>query len=341
MTDGGDLPTARAYPGWYPDPMTPARRRYWTGSSWTYATSDAVPVDHPPPLDVLTLPPGHRLPDPVAPRSAWPTSAPAPAKRPQRPVKWALAVVVGLLVGVVGVVLSTRSPSKPSASPATSVPEVSLDPRSTLPLPTIPSTQNNDPSTAALMAVVVKPEDVPASASVVIFQGGAGLGQPTLDLCNGTYPSESRRVARLQDTVLDNQGHIALSTEAVLYGDSGGTTQAFTELRSVTAACPSTPVPGPAGQPPVITTFNPPPDSAWPQTPSVTRQAYDLTSDDGAGQLSHTVAVYLRRGRALLGVYFTQADGPQLPVEGQTSIQGIVGVFAKRLAALPTSVVGA
>jgi hypothetical protein len=29
-----------------------------------------------------------------------------------------------------------------------------------------------------------------------------------------------------------------------------------------------------------------------------------------------------------------------MPVEGQTTIEGIVGVFAKRLAALPTSVVG-
>jgi hypothetical protein len=51
--------------------------------------------------------------------------------------------------------------------------------------------------------------------------------------------------------------------------------------------------------------------------------------------------VYLRRGRALLGVYFSRPDGAQITVEGQTTIQEIVGVFAARLAALPTSVVGA
>jgi hypothetical protein len=132
-----------------------------------------------------------------------------------------------------------------------------------------------------------------------------------------------------------------MGTEAVLYRDSGGTTQAFAELRAEVAACPATAVPGPVGQPAVITKFGARPDADWPQTPSVNRQAYDLTIDDGTGQPSHTVVVYLQRGRALLGVYFYQAGATQLPVEGQTTIEGIVGVFAGRLAALPTSVVGA
>jgi len=106
------------------------------------------------------------------------------------------------------------------------------------------------------------------------------------------------------------------------------------------AACPRTPVAGQGGEPPVTTTFAPAPDGTWPQTPTVTRRAYDLTTDDGTGRTTRTVAVYLQRGRALLGVYFAQPAGPQMPVEGQTTIEGIVDVFAKRMAALPTSVVG-
>jgi uncharacterized protein DUF2510 len=332
MSDGGDTSTTRAPAGWYPDPITPARRRYWTGSSWTYATSEPVPVDDAPPWEATPLPDGHRLPDPMVARPAPPT--PAEAGPRKRPILWVLAVVVGLLVGVIGVALSTRS--SPKAQPAASQPDLAAPGTTALPAP-----ENTDPSAAALATLIVKPDDVPSTAQVVVFNGGIGLDQPTLDLCNGKYPSESRRAARFQDAALDSQGRIALGTEAVLYADSGGTTQAFAELRSQVAACPSTPVPGAAGEPAVTTRFNPAPDTGWAQVATVNRQAYDLTSVDAAGTGTHTVAVYLQRGRALLGVYFSQPDGPQLAVEGQTTIEGIVNVFAKRVAALPTSVVGA
>lgn len=349
MSDGGPTtpPAPLPPPGWYPDVMTPSRRRYWNGSTWTFATSDPVPVDHPPPEDAVPLGDGHRLPPPVVFRPP-PTTAdgtpPAPAKAPQKPIKWVLAVVVGLLVGVVGVALSTRDSSKPTATapePGTNAgPAPTTDTLPPLsPAPGSPFA-NNDPATEALAELVVKPEDVPSTASVVVFPGGVGLGMPTLDLCNGTYPSESRRTARFQDAVLDGEGRLVMSTEAVLYGDSGGTTQALSEARSVASACPSTPVQSPVGQPSVTTTFRGPPDGDWPQTPSVNRVAFDLTTDDGSGQPRHIIAVYLQRGRVLLGVYFSQPDGPQLAVEGQTTIPDIVGVFAARVAALPVSVVG-
>lgn len=341
MTDGGDTSTTRAPAGWYPDPITPARRRYWTGSSWTYATSGPVPVDDAPPWEITPLPDGHRLPDPVLARPA-PTT-PAEAAPRKRPILWVLAVVVGLLVGLIGVALSTRS--SPKAQPAANQPDLAAPGTAVPPAPgtAVPPApaENIDPSSAALATLIVKPDDVPSTAQVVVFNGGVGLGQPTLDLCNGKYPSESRRAARFQDAALDSQGRIALGTEAVLYADSGGTTQAFAELRSQVAACPSKPVAGVGGAPAVTTKFNPAPDTGWAQVATVNRLAYDLTSVDASGTSTHTVAVYLQRGRALLGVYFSLPDGPQLAVEGQTTIEGIVGVFAKRLAALPTSVVGA
>ena len=327
-------PAPQAPPGWYPDFWTPSRKRYWTGTSWTFATLDSAAVDDPPPVDASPLPDGHGLPAPVFRRPAAAAATAEPAAKKKRPWLWGVAVVVGLIVGLIGVALSGGSSRgrDPSAAPAPSVAPPT-------PPTSVPLNAGNDPSASALESLIVKPEDVPATADVVVFAGGIGLDQPTLDLCNGRYPSESRRTARIQDAVLDAQRVLVLSTEAVLYGDSGGTTQAFSELESVVAACPSTPVPGAPRDPAVTTRFAAPPDATWAQTPTVNRRAYDLTSDDGSGP-RRTVAVYLQRGRVLLGVYFARPDGPQMPVEGQTTIEGIVGVFAKRLAALPTSVVG-
>ncbi|MCU1450764.1 MAG: hypothetical protein JWP02_2934, partial [Acidimicrobiales bacterium] len=113
----------------------------------------------------------------------------------------------------------------------------------------------------------------------------------------------------------------------------------FAELQKLAAECPSTPVTSAQGEPTVQTTFAPPPDGAWPQTATVQRLAYDFVTTDANGQTQHSIAVYLRRGRALLGVYFPHPDGAQPPVAGKTSVPDIVSVFAARLAALPDAVV--
>ncbi|MGI8983551.1 MAG: hypothetical protein ACR2HM_03305, partial [Acidimicrobiales bacterium] len=325
--------------GWYPDFWTPSRKRWWTGSAWTYATVPSAAVGDPPPEEALPLPDGHGLPAPVVHRPASAPSGAVPEKR-KKPILWAFAVVVGVLVGLIGIYFSTGdTDSTPTAGEP--LPTTTLLPGSPAPSPTLPSLNaGNDPSAPALESLIVTPPDVPPSADVVILPGGVGLNQATLDLCNGRYPSESRRTARIQDAVLDAQGALAFSTEAVLYADSGGTTQAFAELEAVVAACPPTPVQGPAGDPPVITRFNAAPDTGWRETPGVNRRAYDLTSDSGTGP-RRIVAVYLQRGRVLLGVYFSRPDGVQVPVDGQTSLEAIVNVFADRMAALPTSVVGA
>jgi hypothetical protein len=247
-----------------------------------------------------------------------------------------VAVVVGLIVGLLGVQLFHR----PKSSSTTNSNNSAIGPGSTLGGSPTSSAPTADPSSSALASLIVKPPDVPASVTVALLPGGGGLSQATLDICNGTFASESKRTARLQDVVLDAQGQQALSTEAVLYSDPAAAAQAFGELKSVAAACPSTPVKSPVGEPTVITKFNPAPDTAWPQTPTVNRLAFDFTSTDETGQASHSVAVYLQRGRALMGVYFSEPDTAQVPVTGQTTIAGIVGVFAGRMAALPASVVG-
>jgi hypothetical protein len=162
---------------------------------------------------------------------------------------------------------------------------------------------------------------------------------PTLDLCNGTYPSEKLRTARLQVDGFDSQGTVPLSTEAVLYANPAATAQAFAELTDVAAKCPSGPVTSHVGDPTLSTHFNAAPDGAWPQVATVQRLAFDFITTDQAGQTQHSVATYLRRGRVLMGIYFAQPDAPQAAVSGQTTIPGIVNVFANRMAQLPASVV--
>jgi hypothetical protein len=321
--------------GWYPDPFSNKLQRWWTGQSWTFSTTDPTSpgAPPPPPPPAVTPLPASAAPPPVVPPKEPRTARLGPMIKRNRV---AVAVVLGLIVGLLGAKALHR-PARPTTSAIGPTTSQGRTPTSAPPTTAAPQT-NNDPSASALSSLIVKPADVTAPSTVALLPGGAGLGVATLDLCNGNFPSDDLRTARLQDGVFDAQENATLSTEAVLYGDSAATTQAFSELKSVAAACPSTPVPSESG--PVTTKFNPAPDANWPQTPTVNRLAYDFTSTDGSGQANHTIAVYLQRGRVLMGVYFFQPDGDQAPVAGQTTVAGIVGVFAGRMAALPTSVVG-
>ena len=63
-------------------------------------------------------------------------------------------------------------------------------------------------------------------------------------------------------------------------------------------------------EPTSTTHFNAAPDANWPATATVDRVAFDMVTTDVAGDTNHSVAVYLRRGRVLLGLYFHSPDGP-------------------------------
>ena len=181
---------------------------------------------------------------------------------------------------------------------------------------------------------------MPAGNTVQLLDGGNAVsGQTTLDLCNGTYPSEALRSARLQVVEYDGGGSGVLSTEAVLYRHGSDATQAMNEVRSVAAACPNRPVVSPVGEPTITTRFEAAPDSSWPHVAGVARQSYAFTTTDSLGVAAQHIAIYLQRGRVLEGVYFPAPAGPQPAVDGQTTIAGIVHLFEERIAALPASAV--
>jgi Protein of unknown function (DUF2510) len=349
--------------GWYPDPWTDGQYRYWTGTSWTAdvfpeglesaATSLGSPAhpsdpSAPPPTAPSAVPPAppHWGPPSAEPatevlaQQPWTPIGPAPSgARSRGAVFMALMLLAGLLIGFLGVfgaqqLLDQRSKSStPNSAAAT--------PPATPQLPSAAPSAPADPAAAVLPKLVVRQSDVSAAVTVSQLQNGTSVsGAATLDLCNGTFPSESLRTARLQVAASDDQGTAQLSTEAVAYRNANATAQAFAELKAVVRRCPDAPVESPVGEPTVTTKFLTAPDSSWPQTAGVQRLAYQFTTTDATGATSASIAVYLRRGRILLGVYFPQAARKQTPVASQSSVAGIVRVFQDRLAQLPSAVVG-
>jgi len=351
--------TATWAPGWYPDPWTAGQYRYWSGQTWTADThrwgpSNANAGRGPAGPDAATDPTSS-LSTPTSSGYGWSTPPPPdvplddvmPPRRRGPMIAGVVALIVAVVAsGAVGYAIDANSHARSTAQPPSNT-FPSIPGGSSNTAPTVPGAGiSHDPYRQALSGLVVRQADVNASRTVALIPQGNLLTQPTLDLCNGTFPSERLRTARLQVADVDaaTQNTTSLSTEAVLYRDAAASSQAFAELRHVSAACPHRPVVSPVGEPTAQTVFKAPPDGGWPQVPTVDRQAYSFVSTTvaTAAQPSITassVAVYLRRGRALLGLYFDQPNGAQSPVAGQRTIEGIVAVFEARMAKLPAVVV--
>jgi hypothetical protein len=344
--------TAKPPPGWYPDPGDSSHHRFWNGEVWTAdrfpngPASAWIPPSGPPP-------PAWTPPiDPTTPVPVLADLQPEPSPGRSGRAVVAIAVVVGLIVGFLGAVTvhfafgrnssnATAPVTAPVTAPAVTAPSGTA-PSLVTPSTTAPSaTTPIDPAQSVLSSLGISQADVTAGFVVQAIQGGrqVGAGEPTLDLCNGNFPSESLRTSRLQVAEADAQSTVSLSTEAVMYANPAATAQAFAELKTTAASCPSTPVSSPVGGSAVTTHFNAAPDTAWPQTPAVERLAFDFVATDETGQSQHFVSAYLRRGRILVGVYFAHPDGAQPAIQGQTTVAGIVDLVAKRIAQLPASVV--
>jgi hypothetical protein len=311
-----------------PRDLSGARSALLCGVLTDYADPDLETIAPLPPVEVA---PATDLPD-----------EPPRRDRNQWTVLIVSLVVAALAAGfvVTTVVLNlTDSGSQPVAiGPGTTQPSGGATPGATTPGSTLPP----DPNESALSGLIVNQRDVPAAYTVHHPADGINMAAPTLDLCNGTFPSEAQRTARRQVYVgpTNDAASTSFSTEAVLYRRPAYGAQAMQELRSVVANCPPTAVTSPVGEPAVITKFSTPPDSSWPKTPAVQRQAYSfVTTDPQSGESVPGIAVYLQRGRALMGLYFSNPTGAQIPIARRNSVQQIVALFEARMAQLPQSVV--
>jgi hypothetical protein len=111
MTTTG--PTTSA--GWYPDPTTPGRIRYWDGKSWTQHSLEAPPM---------------QTPDWAAPA---PRTGSGAKKRPWWQRWWAIAIAVVALIMIIGALSpdssSDTTADKPNAGPPTSTPNQRVVPK--------------------------------------------------------------------------------------------------------------------------------------------------------------------------------------------------------------------
>ena|SRR5271155_747270 len=183
-----------------------------------------------------------------------------------------------------------------------------------------------------LERIGLQSSDVPKGMQAALDPDGTGLlDQPTLDLCGASFPSDKLRVARRQMDVAYKKVEVSFSSEAVLYKNASNTQQAFTELKRVAASCPPTFVPSVSVDiADLKTVFEPRPDTTWPSVPGVQRLAYSIVLSDTSGDTSRDTWVYLRDGRLLLGLYWNP-NTTVIPIDGQTTIEGIVGIFELRL----------
>jgi hypothetical protein len=189
-----------------------------------------------------------------------------------------------------------------------------------------------------LAGVGLGPSDVGSGYVVSLLEEGDQLSQPTLDFCGLHFASESRREARHQVVAGDSSGSPVMSTEAVLYRDQPSAAEAMGEVRGIGSRCPSAAVPGAvAGEPSLVWRVHEATTAGWPATGDIDRMALAVSAAEPGSDAHEEVVVYLRRGRLVIGVYFVEAAGPQPGVSGARSVGAIVGVFQRRLAALPVA----
>jgi hypothetical protein len=223
---------------------------------------------------------------------------------------------------VLVVVLAACSSSKPSVTAA---------PTTTL------------ATSAVLQAVSLQAKDASSPNTVTtIIDGDQVADQVSLDLCGGTFPSEALRVARHQVALRSGDQPGAMSTEALMYRSRAATAQAFAELLRARRECPTGLVPSPVeGEPAMKSVFHASPDATWPAVAGVDRLAFDVTLADAKGDTMRMVAVYLRRGRVVVALYFRPGALPRVDgLVGHPTPAAVAGTIAARLASLPASDVG-
>jgi hypothetical protein len=162
----------------------------------------------------------------------------------------------------------------------------------------------------ALGKYVLKASQVGRGYKQLPFPDGTSfIGEPTLDLCAGSYPSENLRTGRIQVRYLKAKG-AGVSNEVVSYVP-GGAQQAITEVANEAKSCARKPVV--IRQNGVTTTYK----ATLLQDPKLLSGAVvvkiDVKATDGKRHVEQKgIAVYQAHGNTFSGVYTFAGNGSTL-----------------------------
>jgi hypothetical protein len=159
-----------------------------------------------------------------------------------------------------------------------------------------------------LSRLVLSGSQIGHGYKVAPFPGGNSfIGETTLDLCDGTYPSEMLRTGRLQVSYTHPKKTVDISNEVVTYV-SGGAQQALTEVSNVAHSCSRKAVTRVGNG--ITTVFRTAPltDPKLPQGAVVVKLV--IRQSEGAKHATSTgIAIYQVKGDTLSGVYTFVAKG--------------------------------
>jgi hypothetical protein len=170
--------------------------------------------------------------------------------------------------------------------------------------------------------------DLPRGVRIKLAPGGYQVArQVTLDLCGGSFPSESDREARFQQFAVNPDGRpFGISDEGVVYESADAASQAFAEIRTAVAQCPTDRF--------VRSRVAHVPPQRYERLRELRDDQFDeiapdhialaYTVTDERGNSTDIVAVFQRRGRVMVGLYG----------EDVARVEPFVAIVAHRLAAL-------
>ena len=159
-----------------------------------------------------------------------------------------------------------------------------------------------------LRRVVLTGAQVGSGYKLAAFPGGTSfIGETTLDLCAGTYPSETLRTGRLQVSYSHPANTVAVSNEVVTYVP-GGAQLALAEVTDVARSCAQKPVTTTANG--VTTTFETMPLADPQLPPGAVVVKLEIHAHAGKKHANETgIAIYQVKGDTLSGVYTFVAKG--------------------------------
>jgi hypothetical protein len=152
-----------------------------------------------------------------------------------------------------------------------------------------------------LSPVVLKGSQVGQGYKLAAFPGGTSfIGEPTLDLCAASYPSETLRTGRLQVEYTHPKKTVSVSNEVVTYV-TGGAKQALAEVTKVARSCAAKAVVKKANGVTFVYKATPLRD---PKLPGALTVKIVEEQSKGKQHVTQTgVAVYQINGNTLSGVY--------------------------------------